>query len=150
MAPYGMNIMAVEYHNRENPKWGTEPREGFVVGRGDNKRVVDPDEVYKLAKLWCDWQEMSDFFGVPANTLKYNFSEIVAKGRSETKQALRRAQIKLALGGNATMLIWLGKNILGQSESPFDAGQGVLPFSDDVLDGKLDQDATTMDEDNII
>ena len=85
---------------------------------------------------------MSDFFGVPANTLKYNFSDLVAKGRSETKQALRRAQIKLALGGNATMLIWLGKNILGQQETPQAQGKEVLPWSDD------DADAAIIGEDN--
>jgi hypothetical protein len=124
--------MAVEYHNRENPKTGTEVREGLVVGRGENRRVIVPEEVEKLAKYWCSWEEMSDFFGVPANTLKYNFSDLVAKGRSETKQALRRAQIKLALGGNATMLIWLGKNILGQQESPQAQGKEVLPWSDDA------------------
>ena len=123
--------MAVEYHNRENPKYGTMTKEGLVVGRGENKTVIDPEEIYKLAKLWCSWEEMSDFFAVPANTLKYNFSDMVAKGRSETKQALRRSQIKLALNGNATMLIWLGKNILGQQESPQGASKGVLPFSDD-------------------
>ena len=123
--------MAVEYHNRENPKVGTLTKEGLTVGRGDNKTVIDPNEISKLAKLWCSWEEMSDFFGVPANTLKYNFSDIVAKGRSETKQGLRRAQIKLALGGNATMLIWLGKNILGQQESPGGTNKGVLPWSEE-------------------
>lgn len=123
--------MAVEYHSRENPKQGEELRQGVIVGRGENRRVIDPEEVEKLAKLWCSWEEMSDFFGVPANTLKYNFSDIVAKGRAETKQALRRAQIKLALSGNATMLIWLGKNILSQSETPQTAAQEALPWTDD-------------------
>lgn len=110
--------MAVEYHNRENPKHGTMIKEGLVVGRGENKTVIDPEDVEKLAKLWCSWEEMSDFFGVPANTLKYNFSDIVAKGRSETKQGLRRAQLKLALGGNATMLIWLGKEYSRTTRKP--------------------------------
>jgi len=131
--------MAVEYHNRENPKYGTMTKEGLVVGRGENKTVIDPEEIYKLAKLWCSWEEMSDFFAVPANTLKYNFSDMVAKGRSETKQALRRAQIKLAINGNATMLIWLGKNILGQQESPQGDSKGVLPFTDDE-DNKFIED----------
>jgi hypothetical protein len=126
--------MAVEYHNRVDPKKGTMTKEGMIVGRGENKTVVDPEDIEKLAKLWCSWEEMSDFFGVPANTLKYNFSEIVAKGRSETKQGLRRAQLKLALGGNATMLIWLGKNILGQQESPQGSTKGVLPWSEDDED----------------
>ena len=126
--------MAVEYHNRLDPKVGILTKEGLIVGRGENKTVIDPADIEKLAKLWCSWEEMSDFFGVPANTLKYNFSEIVAKGRSETKQGLRRAQIKLALGGNATMLIWLGKNILGQQESPQTNNRGVLPWSEEDED----------------
>jgi hypothetical protein len=137
--------MAVEYHNRENPKTGTEVREGLIVGRGENRRVIVPEEIEKLAKYWCSWEEMSDFFGVPANTLKYNFSDLVAKGRSETKQALRRAQIKLALGGNATMLIWLGKNILGQQESPQAQGKEVLPWSDDDADADIIGDEIDVD-----
>lgn len=126
--------MAVEYHHRENPRHGTMTKEGLIVGRGDNRTVIDPEEVEKLARLWCSWEEMSDFFGVPANTLKYNFSDVVAKGRAETKQGLRKAQIKLALSGNATMLIWLGKNILNQQDSPQAAQSEALPFTDDELD----------------
>lgn len=138
--------MAVEYHNRVEPKHGVLTKEGLIVGRGENKTVVDPEEVYKLAKLWCSWEEMSDFFGVHSNTLKYNFSDIVAKGRSETKQGLRRAQLKLALSGNATMLIWLGKNILGQQESPQGSTKGVLPWTEEDEDtAKLLED---IDENN--
>lgn len=102
---------------RKQPKEGTKTVEGFVVGRGSNKTVINPDEVYKLAKLGASIEEMSDWFQVPRETIKYNFSEIIAKGKAETKHALRRAQIALALKGNATMLIWLGKNMLGQKET---------------------------------
>ena len=103
---------------RTQVKKGQRIVEGNIVGRGKNKTVIDPDEILKLSKLGCTIEEMSDWFQVPANTIKYNFSDIIAKGRSETKQALRRAQIALALKGNATMLIWLGKNLLGQSDQP--------------------------------
>ena len=82
--------------DRKEPKWGTMTKEGLIVGRGDNKKVVDPAEVEALAKLHCSYTEMADFFGINVETLKYNFSENIAKGRSETKQALRRAQLKLA------------------------------------------------------
>lgn len=121
-----------EEYKRKDPKWGTMTKEGLIVGRGNNKKVIPPDEVEKLSRLWCSYQEMSEFFNVPVETLKYNFRDLIAKGRSETKQALRRAQIKLAIGGNATMLIWLGKNILGQQESPLDnAANSPLPWSED-------------------
>jgi hypothetical protein len=35
------------------------------------------------------------------------------------KIRLRRAQLRLAIDGNVTMLIWLGKQYLGQSDHPF-------------------------------
>jgi hypothetical protein len=108
----------IEKPKRQNPKETSVIKVGVSVGRGENKTVIVPAEVEKLAKLWCSYEEMSAYFNVPANTLKYNFSDIIAKGRSETKQALRRAQLKVALEGNTTMLIWLGKNILGQADSP--------------------------------
>ena len=117
---------------RKGVRKGIKEVEGHLVGRGDNQTVVPPEEVEKLAKLGCSLEEMSDWFGVPVNTIKYNFSSQIAKGRAETKQALRRAQIKLALQGNATMLIWLGKNMLGQSETGNSVGENEpLPWSDE-------------------
>ena len=118
---------------RKDPKWGVMEKQGLIVGRGDNKRVIPPDEVEKLAKLWCTYNEMAEWFDIPVETLKYNFRDLIAKGRSETKQLLRRAQIKQALDGNTTMLIWLGKNILGQSDSPVNTQENnVLPWEDDT------------------
>ncbi len=117
---------------RKHEKWGTLTKEGLVVGRGDSKKVIPPDEVEKLARLWCSYQEIAEWFELPVETLKYNFRDLIAKGRSETKQALRRAQIKSALGGNTTMLIWLGKNILGQGENSIEgAANQPLPWKDD-------------------
>ena len=117
---------------RKAVRVGIREVEGHIVGTGENQTVVPPEEVMKLAKLGCTIEEMSAWFGVPSNTLKYNFSDQIAKGRSETKQALRRAQIALALKGNATMLIWLGKNMLGQSDSPLDSEANIpLPWNED-------------------
>ena len=75
---------------------------------------------------------MADFFQVPRETLKYNFRDIIAKAKETTKQRLRKAQISLALKGNATMLIWLGKQYLGQSENPIDTNtNSPLPWNDE-------------------
>jgi hypothetical protein len=112
-------------------KKGTVTKEGIVVGR--DKKVVIPEEVEKLAKLWCTDKEIAEWFGIDANTLKYNFSDIITKGRIETKQALRRAQLKNALSGNTTMLIFLGKAILGQSDQPIQSDENnILPWNDDL------------------
>lgn len=94
---------------------------GIEVGRGENKKVIDPNEVYKLASIGMKNSEIAEWFGIDDSTLNYNFKQQLLKGKLNLNQSLRKAQISLALSGNATMLIWLGKNILGQSENPVDA-----------------------------
>jgi hypothetical protein len=95
---------------------------------------VPPQEVEDLAAIGCNNKEISAWFGIDDSTLSYNFKQELEKGRANLKQSLRRAQLKLALTGNAVMLIWLGKNILGQTDSPQTTAAEVLPFTDDELD----------------
>ena len=124
-------IWSTMMRGSKKDKKGTVTKEGIVVGR--DKKVVIPEEVEKLAKLWCTDKEIAEWFGIDANTLKYNFSDIITKGRIETKQALRRAQLKNALSGNTTMLIFLGKAILGQSDQPIQSDENnILPWNDDL------------------
>lgn len=120
-------------YKRKHEKWGTMEKQGLVVGRGDNKRVIPPDEVYKLACLYCSYQEIADWFELPRETLKYNFRDLIQKGYNATKQGLRRAQIDVALKGNVSMLIWLGKNMLNQSDNPIDSQETQpLPWTDEI------------------
>ena len=105
---------------------------GYTVGRGLNRKVVNPEDVYKLAALGCSTMEISRWFDIPEQTIRYNFSEIITKGQEDLKQSLRHAQIKLALSGNATMLIWLGKQILSQQENPTNTEENkALPWIED-------------------
>jgi hypothetical protein len=115
---------------RKTRKTATIEVEGVVVGR--DKKVVPPKDVERLAQMGCKDSEIADWFGVDENTLRYNFSVELLKGKLALNQSLRQAQIRLALSGNATMLIWLGKNILGQTDSPLDSEANTpLPWSDD-------------------
>jgi len=103
---------------------------GIEVGR--DKTVVDPDEVRRLASIGMKDADISEWFGIPDTTMKYNFRDELIKGRLELKCSLRQAQIKLALSGNAVMLIWLGKNILGQSDSGLsDQSKPILPWNNE-------------------
>jgi len=105
---------------------------GYEVGRGLRKKVVTPEDVYKLATIGCTDSEIARWFDLSESTLKYNFSEIIAKGREDVKMALRQAQLKLALSGNAVMQIWLGKNLLGQSDNPTNSEVNTpLPWNED-------------------
>ena len=115
---------------RKTRKTATIEVTGVVVGR--DKKVVPPRDVERLAQMGCKDSEIAEWFGVDENTLRYNFSVELLKGKLALNQSLRQAQIRLALSGNATMLIWLGKNILGQSESPLDSeANAPLPWSDE-------------------
>jgi hypothetical protein len=122
-------------------KTGNKPKQlvavevyGYEVGRGRNKRVVVPKDVYELAAIGCNDREIARWFNMDENTLRYNFSDIMEKGREDLRNSLRRAQIRLALQGNATMLIWLGKNILGQQENPINSeANEPLPWTDENI-----------------
>jgi hypothetical protein len=120
-----------EFKSRQAQKWGTVTKQGLIVGRAPNQRTVPPDEVYYLASLGCTNREIAEWFGIHENTLAYNFKEYIAKAQEETKQKLRQAQLKAALGGNVAMLIWLGKNMLGQSDNPTNTdADKILPWHD--------------------
>ena len=118
--------------DRKQPKYGEMTKQGLVVGRGETKTIIPPEEVEKLASYHCTNTEIADFFNIPIKTLEYNFAKLIQKAKSQTKQRLRKAQLEVALNGNTSMLIWLGKNILGQQDQPVTEGsKQPLPWSDD-------------------
>ena len=130
-APEQQQKVKWEYKPRKNPKWGEVTRRGLVVGRGPNQKVVDPDEVYRLSGIGCTMEEMAHFFGIDRETLKYNFLPYIQRANSELYMRLRTKQIEVALDGNPTMLIWLGKNMLGQSDNPTNTDANkILPWTD--------------------
>ena len=91
-------------------------RKGLQVGRGQHKTTVDPEEVKKLAALHCTTREIADWFNTTEKTITYHFADIINKAKLETKNSLRRTQLRVAMGGSVPMLIWLGKNLLSQSD----------------------------------
>lgn len=111
-----------------NVKYGEKTVTGRVIGR--NKTVIPEEQVAQLAQYHCTNKEMADFFGVPLQTFVDNFRDIIDKNRIITKQRLRKAQLDLALNKHdRVMLIWLGKQLLSQSDSPVQTdGNQVLPW----------------------
>jgi len=100
---------------------------------GRPKIEIDEELLYKLATIHCTMKEMVDILGVSEDTLKNRFSGIIDKGKAEGKTRLRRKQMEVALEGNPTMLIFLGKAMLGQSDNPINnEDKKILPWSDDV------------------
>lgn len=82
------------------------------------KLDIDATQVERLAQLHCTNVEIASFFGCDEKTIRNRFSEELTKGRSMGKISLRRHQWKSAEAGNVSMLIWLGKQYLAQSDRP--------------------------------
>lgn len=78
------------------------------------KYDIDPKEVEKLASYGCTRTDVADFYGCSSDIIERRFKESYLKGRNSGRVRLRKAQMELACSGNATMLIWLGKQELAQ------------------------------------
>lgn len=80
-------------------------------------QVDVPDELLKaLAQIHCTLDEMAAVLGVSARTLRRRFGRAIERYRLDGKTSLRRAQWTKALAGNVVMMIWLGKQELGQRD----------------------------------
>jgi hypothetical protein len=80
------------------------------------KLEIDPQVVENYARHGATNAEIGAMVGCDERTVRRRFADFLAKGRSERRQKLREKQYDVALSGNVTMLIWLGKNELGQSD----------------------------------
>jgi hypothetical protein len=118
---------------KAGPQWTEITKPALIVGR--HNISVPPDEVELMAQIGSTDREIAEHFGIKDDTLRRNFADYLAKGRSELKQRLRQKQLAVAFEGNPTMLIFLGKNYLGQADTPqMSNDTQVLPFTDDELD----------------
>ena len=92
---------------------------------GRPRKEIDQKEFEKLCGLQCTQEEIAAFFDCSADTIDrwcertYNlkFAEVFKQKRGLGKISLRRAQMATAESGNATMLIWLGKQHLDQKDT---------------------------------
>lgn len=87
-----------------------------------DKKIVDLRQVEGLARIGATREEIAIVLGCSTQWLSTEenrnpqFAQALAQGAVNMKHSLRRAQIDMALGGSAAMLIWLGKQHLGQSD----------------------------------
>ena len=80
------------------------------------RKEIDPKLVQDLAAIGCKTTDISRIVGVSVDTLDRRFAAEIEKGRSNLRTSLRRWQLEAAKKGNVAMLIWLGKQILQQSD----------------------------------
>lgn len=106
--------------------------QGRVIGTSTKYKIIPEEEVQYLASIHCTAKEIAGFYDVKEEQIRDTFGDIMRRERAVTRQRLRKAQLDLALSGDKTMLIWLGKQMLGQTENPTnsDADHKVLPWVD--------------------
>lgn len=96
---------------------------------------ISKEEFEKLCALQCTQEEIAGWFRCDIDTITnwckrtYNltFSEIYKEKKGVGKTSLRRMQWKSAAEGNVTMQIWLGKNMLGQTDKQEIDHNGSIP-----------------------
>lgn len=80
------------------------------------KAKFDRKLVRTLAGYGCTQEEIANACGISEGTLKRHAREELDAGYAEMKRSLRRWQYEAAKGGNTALLIWLGKQYLGQKD----------------------------------
>ncbi len=94
---------------------------GGVVGRP--RKDINWGEIERMARIHCSVEEITAVLQISKETL-FNkvgengerFKDVYKAGWDAGKESLRRKQWDMALAGDKTMLIWLGKQELNQSE----------------------------------
>lgn len=91
---------------------------------GRPKIKIDFKKVQLLAGMFCTGEEIAAVLDIDYDTLNtrvkeeygVSFSDYIKKYNENGKASLRRMQYKAASEGNATLLVWLGKQFLGQTD----------------------------------
>ena len=122
------------YTAQPRRKYGEQTIKGIIVGQRENRRIIQIEQVRKLAALHLSYRDMAEFFGVKENTFRDNFRYEVERYRQVTKQRLMEAMMTNAFERmNPTVQIWMSKNILGWTDQPINTESSqVLPWLDEA------------------
>lgn len=77
-------------------------------------KVIDENLLKKLCQIMCTTEEMAHILGVSPDTLERRFAGAIKEWKSQGKMTLRRWQWQACEKGNPALLIWMGKQHLGQ------------------------------------
>lgn len=72
--------------------------------------------IEKLASIHCTMEEIASVCNCSVDTLERRCADLIKKAKDKGKSSLRRLQWEGAQKGQVAMLIWLGKQLLGQKE----------------------------------
>jgi hypothetical protein len=94
--------------------------------KGPSKLLSDNDfqRLLNMVRIQCTQTEICSILGMSDTTLNRrlqergyeNFLDLYKRHNDEGRMSLRRMQWQAAENGNSTMLVWLGKQYLGQKD----------------------------------
>ncbi len=102
-----------------------EPAIGKPANKGGRPRKeIDQPTFEGLCEIQATLEEIAHVLHVSEDTIErwckrtyeLGFADAYKRFSASGKTSLRRSQFNVALQGNPTMLIWLGKQYLGQRE----------------------------------
>ena len=134
---------------------GLTPRQAHAVSQRKNRT---PEQVYACAKLGATLEEAAGVLDVHKSTLGRRlkedaYGEAWVRGQAQTRRAIREAQLEAAVKDrNPRMLIWLGKQYLGQKNHDVAPAPIAIEDSDKTISIRWDdelekeyQEALSMD-----
>ena len=91
---------------------------------GRKKKVINWDTVDVYLRCQCDGTGIASILGVSPMTLyrackdthKVNFDAYSQQKKAEGKELLKKRQFEVAMSGDKTLLVWLGKNYADQKD----------------------------------
>lgn len=86
------------------------------MARGRPRAEINLALVESLAQIGCTQEEICAVVGCSVKTLRKHAKQEIAEGGEKMKVSLRRWQYAKAKEGNVAMLIWMGKQYLGQRD----------------------------------
>lgn len=94
------------------------------MAAGRPKATIDWEQVDSLLKSQCTGTEIAGYLGISTDTLynhcsdekKTTFSAYSQEKKENGKAMLRAMQFQTAMEGDKSLLIWLGKQLLDQSD----------------------------------
>ena len=103
---------------------------------GRKKVEIDWERVEKMAMAGANGVQIASALGIHYDTLadrhkaeqKTDFSDYLTTKREKGNELLLRKQYDVAMTGDKTMLVWLGKQRLGQSEKSQHDHSGTINY----------------------
>lgn len=116
--------------------------------RGPKPKPLDYDVIERLAARQASNREIAGILGVSESTIRKRIDDdpklraLIEKAKGKGLAALRSKQYEVAMSGDRTLLIWLGKQYLGQSDKREDKANisvGVTTW-DEIVEASKEDD----------